>query len=100
MYYLIKIIEAEYLGEYKIRLTFNNGKTKDVDLKGKLNGEVFRPLQNKNIFMQFNVDKELGTIVWPNGTDIAPYSLYDLGKPVKSKSKTRRKVKHKTKSAK
>ncbi|MDO8550759.1 MAG: DUF2442 domain-containing protein [Ignavibacteria bacterium] len=98
MYYLIKVIEAEYLGEYKIRLTFNNGKTKDVDLKGKLNGEVFRPLQNKNIFMQFNVDKELGTIVWPNGTDIAPYSLYDLGKPVRRRGKTLNKVNKKTKS--
>jgi len=100
MYYLIKVIEAEYLGEYKIRLSFNNGKTKDVDLKGKLNGEVFRPLQNKNIFMQFNVDKELGTIVWPNGTDIAPYCLYDLGKTVKSKNKTHRKVDKKTTSSK
>jgi hypothetical protein len=96
MYYLIKVIEAEYLGEYKIRLTFNNGKIRDVDLKGKLNGEVFRTLQNINIFMQFRVDKELGTIVWPNGADLAPYSLYDLGKPTRPKSKTRKKVKAKS----
>ncbi len=82
MYYLIKVIEAVYLEDYKIRVTFSNGKIKDVDLDGKLEGEVFRLLKNKSIFIQFKVDKELGTIVWPNGTDIAPYSLYDIGVPI------------------
>ncbi|MEW5842736.1 MAG: DUF2442 domain-containing protein [Bacteroidota bacterium] len=82
MNYLIGIIEANYLGDYKILLTFTTGEQRIVDLKDQLYGEMFEPLKDKNIFMQFRVDKEIRTIVWPNGADLAPYSLYDLGKPV------------------
>jgi hypothetical protein len=82
MYYLIKVTEAEYLEDYKILITFNNGKQKEVDLKDQLYGEMFEPLKDKNIFMQFKINKDINTIVWPNGADLAPYSLYDLGKTV------------------
>ena len=95
MYYLIEVTKAKYINDYKILLTFNNGEERIVDLKEELYGEMFEPLKDKNIFMQFRVDEELGTIVWPNGADLAPYSLYDLGKPIKSKSKTRKKAKAK-----
>ena len=82
MYYLIEIAEAKYLGDYKIDLTFSTGEHKIVDLENELWGTMFEPLKDKGIFMQFRLDKELGTIVWPNGADLAPYSLYDMGKPV------------------
>lgn len=29
--------------------------------------------------MQFKVNKDIDTIVWPNGVGLAQYSLYDLG---------------------
>ncbi|MDE3057628.1 MAG: DUF2442 domain-containing protein [Bacteroidota bacterium] len=94
MYYLIKIIEAEYLGDYKVRLTFSNGKVKDVNLAGKLTGEMFQPLRDKNIFMQFRLDRELGTIAWPNGADLAPYSLYEMGTiPQEKRKKTAKPMK-------
>lgn len=87
MYYLIEVIEAKYLRDYKIELTFNTGEKRVVDLEFRLYGEIFGQLKDKGIFMQFKVDKELGTIVWPNGADLAPYSLYDLGKPVAKRAK-------------
>ena len=67
MYYLIEIAEAKYLGDYKIDLTFSTGEHKIVDLENELWGTMFEPLKDKGIFMQFRLDKELGTIVWPNG---------------------------------
>ncbi len=93
-YLIVGITEAKYLGDYKIQVTFSTGEQRIVDLKDQLYGEVFEPLKNKNIFMQFRVDKDIRTIVWPNGADLAPYSLYDLGKPVIKK------VKHTPKRAK
>ena len=81
MNYLIKIKSARYLSGYKIYCLFNNGEEKIVDLKDELYGEMFEPLKDKNIFVQFRVDEILKTIVWPNGADIAPYSLYEIGKP-------------------
>ncbi|MFO7447304.1 MAG: DUF2442 domain-containing protein [Ignavibacteriaceae bacterium] len=82
MDYLLKIKEARYLGDYRIYCLFSNGEGKIIDLENKLSGEVFEPLKNKNLFMQFKVDSLLKTLVWPNGADIAPYSLYEIGKPV------------------
>jgi hypothetical protein len=79
--YLIKVKSARYLSDYKIFCQFSNGIEKIVDLKSELYGEMFEPLKDKNIFMQLKVDEILKTIVWPNGADFAPYSLYELGKP-------------------
>ena len=89
MEYLIKVKKANYLGEYKIHCLFSNGIEKIVDLKNELHGEMFKPLKDKNIFMQFRVDKVLRTIIWPNGADLAPYSLYEIGKPVRKKQVTK-----------
>ncbi len=47
-----------------------------VDLEGELWGEVFEPLKGKTLFAKFVLDKELNTIVWPNGADFAPEFLY------------------------
>jgi len=33
-------------------------------------------LQELGLFRQVRVDAELGTIVWPNGADIAPEALH------------------------
>ncbi|MBV6420046.1 MAG: hypothetical protein DAHOPDDO_01273 [Ignavibacteriaceae bacterium] len=85
MDYLIKVRAAKYLGGYKVYYIFSNGEEKIVDLKDELEGEMFEPLKDKNIFMQFRVDDILKTIVWSNGADIAPYSLFEMGKPVKEK---------------
>jgi len=82
-----RVVEAEYLKEYKILITFNNGIKKIVDLEKDLWGAMFEPLKDKNIFKQFRVDKNIHTIVWANGADFSPDCLYEIGKPYTSKSK-------------
>ena len=71
-----KIQVAEYVGEYKLRLTFDDGKSGIIDLKDQLWGEVFEPLKDISQFKAFRVDDELSTIVWPTGADLAPEFLY------------------------
>jgi len=40
---LLHIVEAEYLGDYKIWLRFDDGAEGAVDLAGDLLGPVFQP---------------------------------------------------------
>jgi hypothetical protein len=40
-------------------------------------GPMFEPLCDVNYFAQVVVDEELGTIVWPNGADLAPDVLHE-----------------------
>ena len=82
-----RVIEAEYYKDYKIIITFNNGVKKMVDMEEDLWGTMFEPLKDKNLFKQFRVDRDIHTIVWPNGADFSPDSLYKIGKPVAGKTR-------------
>ncbi len=73
---LIWITQAKYIKDYKIALTFNDGKKKTVDLSHRLYGEVFEPLKNIEMFRNFFLNG--WTIEWENGADLAPEYLYEL----------------------
>lgn len=67
---------ARHLRDFQVEITFNNGRQGVADLRGSLDGDVFEPLRDVEVFSQFRVDPELETIVWPNGADFAPEFLY------------------------
>ena len=73
----LHVKKAKYLHDYVIRVEFNDGIEGEVDLEGELTGEIFRPLNNRQIFRSFKVDPILETIVWENGADLAPEFLRD-----------------------
>jgi hypothetical protein len=73
----LHVKEANYLHDYVIWLRFNDGAEGEIDLKNELEGEVFEPLKDKQMFQRFRVDPELETIVWENGADLAPEFLYE-----------------------
>ena len=73
---LVYITEAKYLHDYKIELEFNDGKKGVVDLENELYGTVFKPLKDKKVFSSVKLDKDLDTIAWENGADLAPEFLY------------------------
>ncbi len=74
MDYMPIVIDAKYVSDYKIRITFDNGEQKIADFSKWLKGEVFEPLKDQNYFRKFFVDG--WTISWSNGADIAPETLY------------------------
>ncbi len=74
----LHVIDAEYIDEYKLKVSFSNGQKGVADLSSTLKGPVFEPLKDKSLFSMFKVDKELSTIVWPNGVDLAPEYIYYL----------------------
>jgi len=71
------VTEVEVLHDFVVRVTFGDGRAGAVDLTPHLWGPVFQPLQeDPGLFRQVRVDPEARTIVWPNGADIAPETLY------------------------
>jgi hypothetical protein len=72
----LEISSVQYLDDYKLKLQFNTGETKVVDLKNELNGEVFAPLKDINYFKQCRI--AYNTVEWANGADFAPEYLYEL----------------------
>jgi hypothetical protein len=49
------VIEAEYRGGYRIRVTFHGGTTKTVDFERWLLGPIFQPLKDEAYFRRFFV---------------------------------------------
>ncbi len=71
------VTEVEVLHDFVLRLRFDDGSVGDVDLLPHLWGPVFQPLRDSaELFRQVRVDPEARTIVWPNGADVAPETLY------------------------
>ncbi len=71
-----EIIGAVWIRGYRVRVTFDNLRTAELDLEKYLGRGVFKKLKGVENFKRLRVDAELGTIVWPNGADIAPEVLY------------------------
>lgn len=61
-----------------LELAFTNGARKHVDLAPLLEGPIFEPLHDPAYFARVELDPICGTIVWPNGADIAPEALLGL----------------------
>ncbi|HFU76860.1 MAG TPA: DUF2442 domain-containing protein [Arcobacter sp.] len=74
---ILNITKAQYIEEFKVKVWFNDGLEKIVDLKNYINSKkhpFFQPLKEVEEFKKFQVNK---TLIWDNGADIAPEYLHD-----------------------
>jgi hypothetical protein len=77
MPYLAAVVGVAVVGDYRLRLIFDDGTVGDVDFSAREWKGVFEPFRDPAYFAQVRVDPEAGTIVWPNGVDMAPERLYE-----------------------
>jgi hypothetical protein len=71
------VVEVRYVREYILWIAFDDGTRGEVDISRSFRGPVFEPLRDIEYFKQVRVNPEIGTIVWPNGADVAPETLYE-----------------------
>lgn len=79
----LHITRVEHLGHHALRLAFNDGSVREVDLSGELFGEIFEPLHDPEAFAQVYLNPDTGTIEWPNGADFAPEFLHTVGREIR-----------------
>lgn len=75
---MIKVLDALYLGDFKIRLRFSDageGVFRGRDLL--LNqGSLLEPLRDEDYFRRFFLDA--GALCWPNGLELSPAKLHSI----------------------
>ena len=82
MPFLPSVVRAVYRGGFRIHLAFNDATEGLVDFEPWFDGPVFEPLKKVRYFRRFFI--EGGTVVWPNGADIAPETLYAAAQVTRS----------------
>lgn len=73
---IVHVTEVEPLGGFRLRLRFEDGASGELNFSDEAWSGVFAPLADPGYFDSVRLDVELGTIVWPNGADIAPETLH------------------------
>lgn len=76
----LHVTAVRHLGGYRLAVAFTDGSECEVDLGGSLDGEIFDPLRDESVFAEAFVNPETRTVAWPNGADLAPEYLRELGK--------------------
>ena len=62
---------------YTLRVRFDDETERPIDFGPILEGELYGPLRDKELFERVRVDPEVRTLVWPNGADFDPATLHD-----------------------
>ena len=71
------IVRVEPLDGHRLEIEFEDGLKGVVDVGELVPFEgVFEPLKDRQYFESVKVDRELGIIYWPNGSDLDPDVLY------------------------
>ena len=78
------VVAARVVAPYTVEVEFDDGMRRRVNLHSALRGPVFEPLKDPEYFARATLDTEAGTLVWPNGADIAPEFLYENGEEITS----------------
>jgi Protein of unknown function (DUF2442) len=75
------VVTVEVMHDNVVHLWFKDGSDRTLDLEPYLRGPVFERVRtDPTFFAAVEVDHDAGTIVWPNGADLAPDVLY-AGRP-------------------
>jgi len=74
---ICRVIDFEIVGPYTLRVVFDDQTEQIIDFRPVLEGALYGPLQDELLFAQVEIDPEVHTLVWPNGADFDPETLYN-----------------------
>ena len=71
-----RVQSFERVAAFTLRVHFEDDSFQLIDFRPVLKGELYGPLRNRDLFDQVAIDPEVCTLVWPNGADFDPETLY------------------------
>jgi hypothetical protein len=74
---IIDITDFKIVGPYSLRITFADHTEQIINFEPILYGYYYAPLRDLDFFNQVRLDPEISTLVWPNGADFDPATLYN-----------------------
>ena len=73
------ITDIQILDNYKLHLTFDDGKSGILDCKPFIDkGGIFSKLRDPEFFKRVRIHNKLGVLTWDNEIDIAPETVYSI----------------------
>jgi hypothetical protein len=71
------VVSVQPLPDYRLNVTFDDGAQGVVNVREMVQFTgVFEPLRDPAFFTQVKVNRELGTLYWPNDADLDSDVLY------------------------
>jgi len=74
---IYRVQSFEIVSAYTLRVRFDDDTEHVINFQPVLAGELYGPLRDLSLFNQVKVDPEVHTLLWPNGADFDPATLYD-----------------------
>lgn len=74
---IYRVTDFAVIAPYTLRVSFDDGSQQEINFEPMLFGELYLPLRDLELFNQVQIDREVHTLVWPNGADFDPATLHD-----------------------
>lgn len=74
---IYRVESFRIVGPYTLRVWFDDETEQTIDFRPILEGDLYGPLRDRELFDQVRIDTEVHTLVWPNGADFDPATLHD-----------------------
>lgn len=75
-YYGQKITAVDALGGYRLRVTFKDGFSGEIDLSPLIGrGPIYEPLRDAGFFQRVKVSPEWGVLEWADDLELSPGAL-------------------------
>ena len=74
---IYRVVSFEKVTPFALKVAFDDGISQVIDFQPVLKGEVYGPLNDPTFFDQVQIDREVHTLVWPNGADFDPAILHN-----------------------
>lgn len=74
---LFRVTAFHIVGDYTLRIGFDDGSEQTINFLPVLFGPVFGPLRDLSLFNQVMLVDYAGCLEWPTGADFDPETLHD-----------------------